>query len=162
MVVDWPLAANTIRRGSLSNTFGMVRKHTDGTPKPHQGWDFSAHIGTDTFAIADGKIVFVTHNQGDYGTQVCMEFPFGETNLYAFYAHLKSVFVHKGQKVSKGQRIARTGDTGNAHGMPKADEHLHFEIRIHAILGQGLGGRLSPIKVFGICPLKGTQFKQTM
>jgi murein DD-endopeptidase MepM/ murein hydrolase activator NlpD len=59
--VTWPLEWNVIRRNSVSNTFGMVRNYANGTPKPHQGWDFSAAVGTPAFAIADGKVIFV-HN----------------------------------------------------------------------------------------------------
>jgi len=58
-----------------------------------------------------------------------------------------------GAPVKMGELIGRTGDTGNARGLPKADEHLHFEIRTMPRLGKGLEGRVSPIEVFGVCPL---------
>ncbi len=160
MTVDWPLMQNVIRRNSQSNTFGMVRRYPDGRPKPHQGWDFQARIGTDTFAIADGVVVFVKNNHGDYGTQLCLEFKYNGMSLYAFYAHLNNVFVWSGQTIKLGQIIASTGDSGNAHGMPSADEHLHFEIRFKASCGMGLAERVSPIEVFGLCPLYAVQEKR--
>ena len=162
MNVDWPLMYNVIRRNSVSNTFGMVRLNTDGTPRPHQGWDFYASVGTEAYAIADGKVVFVTKNVGDYGTQLCLAFQFRGIDLYAFYAHLKNVYVVEGQSVAIGQTICTTGDTGNAKGLPKADEHLHFEIRTRAYCGKGLINRLSPVEVFGTCPLNAVTERQLL
>ncbi|WP_169584403.1 peptidoglycan DD-metalloendopeptidase family protein [Antrihabitans stalactiti] len=44
---------------------------------------------------------------------------------YAFYAHIKggSVKVKPGDKVTKGQEIARLGNTGSA-----TEAHLHFQV----------------------------------
>lgn len=153
MNIDWPLMYNVIRRNSVRNTFGMVRLNADGTPRPHQGWDFFANIGTEAYAIANGKVIFVAKNLGDYGTQLCLGFQFQGVDLYAFYAHLKNIYVCEGQPVVLGQTICTTGDSGNAKGLPNADEHLHLEIRTQAYCGKGLTNRLSPIEVFGKCPL---------
>lgn len=160
--IDWPLLINKIRRGLINHTFGMVRKYANGNPKPHQGWDFHALVGNETYALADGRVEFVKINQGDYGTQVCMSFKFNGTPLYAFYAHLQHVYVMPEQPVSLGTALGTTGDTGNAQGMGSEDQHLHFEIRLKKTCGLGLEGRVSPIEVFGICPLKAAQLKKYM
>ena len=81
--VTWPLAKNLIRGGSERNTFGIVRKFANGSPKPHQGWDFSAPIGTPVYAIADGKVEFIK-NIGDYGLQLCLSFHFDGGAYFAF------------------------------------------------------------------------------
>ena len=52
-----------------------------------------------------------------------------------------------------GEIVGRTGDTGNAKGLKPEDEHLHFELRTMARPGKGLDGRVSPIEIFGVCPL---------
>ena len=150
----FPLASNVIRRRSESNTFGMVRKNRDGTDRPHQGWDFEARVGTPCFAIADGAVVAIA-DQGDYGKQVTIRLfaPHDGKTLWAFYAHLLSVDVVLGQDVVEGQQVGRTGESGNAAGMPIEDQHLHFEIRTAASVGRGLVGRISPLSVFGTCPL---------
>lgn len=150
--IFWPLQSNIIRRCSTNNTFGMVRKFADGTPKPHQGWDFAARVQTPVYAIADGRVAFV-RDKGDYGLQLCLEFEFDEATLYAFYAHLFKVFVREDDAVKGNDQIAASGESGNAKGMPANDQHLHFEIRTKAQAGLGLANRLSPLRVFGECPL---------
>ena len=156
-MVTWPLYQNQIRSGSISNTFGDdVRKYADGRKKPHQGWDFSANIGTTVYAIGAGKIVFC-HNHGDYGLQLCHSFIHNGRTLYAFYAHLQAVLVSSGE-VKMDDEIALTGNSGNAHSLPSDQNHLHFEIREHPHCGLGIAGRMSPIRVFGICPLNGVIF----
>jgi len=155
-VVDWPLDKNTIRRGVVNNTFGMVRKDGAGLPRPHQGWDFSAILNTPCFAIADGKVADV-YQSADYGTVLVLTI--GSTGMFAAYAHLNSVTVSKGQLVTLGQQVGLTGETGNAKGMALADQHLHFEIRNVPRAGLGLAGRVSPFEVFGICPLKNVELR---
>jgi murein DD-endopeptidase MepM/ murein hydrolase activator NlpD len=152
-MITWPLLRNTIRKQSVSNTFGMVRKHSDGTPKPHQGWDFAAPIATPLYAIGSGKVVFV-RSGGDYGLQLCHAFTFRGRELYAFYAHLHSVVVGVQDTVQIDAQIGLTGASGNASNLKPDEHHLHFEIREHANLGLGLAGRISPILVFGTCPLR--------
>ena len=150
----YPLASNRIRRGSLNNTFGMVRKNAQGEPKPHQGWDFAADIGTPCFAVGAGTI-HSTRDGGDYGKQIVLKLDAlhkGRT-IYAFYAHLLSIDVSTGQRVAEGEQVGRTGESGNAMGMPRDDRHLHFELRTEPLPGLGLGGRISPFEVYGQPPL---------
>ena len=151
-MVTWPLLRNRIRGGTVSNTFGMVRRYADGRPKPHQGWDLFAAVGTMVYAIGDGKVAFV-RDGGDYGLQLCHSFVCQDRTLYAFYAHLQTVLVRAGETVTMRQEIGRTGISGNARNLPRHEHHLHFEIREHEHCGQGLAGRLSPLAIYGHCPL---------
>lgn len=151
--ITWPLAFNIIRRQSVSNTFGWVRTRADGTPRPHQGWDFTAPVGTPAYAIADGTVEF-QRDGGDYGLQLCLAFELAGQKRYAFYAHLEKVFVAKGAAVKRNDLICKTGQSGNAYGMPVEDQHLHFELRSIASPGLGLKDRLSPLEVFEKCPLQ--------
>lgn len=150
--IRWPLKRNFIRRSSVANTFGLVRRNSDGSLRPHQGWDFEASIGTPCFAISDGKVEFIS-NAGDYGNVIVMSFAFEGRKLFAAYAHLSAMQTSVGQQVSMGQQIGSTGDSGNARGMVGRDLHLHFEIRTVMRPGRGLEGRLSPLKVFRTIPL---------
>ena len=154
--ICWPLLRNRIRAGSLRHTFGMMRRNADGSPRPHQGWDFEASIGETIHAIADGEIVMV-RNQGAYGRQIILRFEFDVDGdgrhdvLFAAYCHLSRADVKPGDQVTRGQPIGLTGDSGNARGM--RETHLHFEIRTAPIAGRGLANRFSPMAVFDKCPL---------
>jgi peptidoglycan LD-endopeptidase LytH len=148
----WPLVSNVIRRNSVSNTFGYVRRYANGSRKAHQGWDFTTEIGTTCYAVGDGKVEFVA-NHGDYGMQLCMSFVAGGETWYAFYAHLQHTYKAAGDRVDLNDVIATAGISGNARRLPAADYHLHFEIRTRAVCGLGLTNRVSPLRVFGTCPL---------
>jgi len=49
-----------------------------------------------------------------------------DNGMKTLYAHMEygSISVKAGEHISKGQKIGRMGDTGNAYGV-----HLHFEVR---------------------------------
>ncbi|MDP2574652.1 M23 family metallopeptidase [Vibrio penaeicida] len=151
--IIWPLKKNKIRRGLVNHTFGNVRRNDDGSVRAHQGWDFEARVGTPIYSIATGKVEYF-RDHGLYGKQLCISFAFNEKIHYAFYAHLKSVNVSKGDIVFAGQHIGYTGDSGNAKCDDVRDEHLHFEIRTSAYSGRSLAGRISPFKVYKKCPLR--------
>jgi murein DD-endopeptidase MepM/ murein hydrolase activator NlpD len=53
---------------------------------------------------------------------VILEHP--RSGLQTVYAHLQRPLVKEGQWVSRGQKIALSGQSGHASG-----PHLHFEIR---------------------------------
>ena len=152
-MIGWPLDLNIIRRQSLSNTFGMVRKRADGTPKAHQGFDLYAEVGTQCYAIADGSVALIYVSK-DYGNVLVTSFTHEGATLYAAYAHMGKITVKQGQALKRGDPVGLTGESGNAQGMRGPDQHLHFEIRTEPRPGMGLSGRMSPMKVFGICPLK--------
>lgn len=151
-MIDWPLNSNRIRRGKLSNTFGMVRRNMVGMKKPHQGWDFAAPIGTPCYAVATGRIMAL-YEGGDYGKVLVLEFRDAGRRLYAAYCHLSAYHVKLGEPVNQGEMIGFTGESGNARGMAREDQHLHFEIRTEPRPGKGLARRLSPMELYGHCPL---------
>lgn len=150
----FPMKYAVIRRNSLSNTFGMVRRNRDGSPRPHQGWDFYAPPNYRCYAIADGEIAAV-RNSGSYGRQVILRFTSeaAPNPLYAAFCHLNEVRVIVGQRVKMGEVLGLCGDSGNARGMVGTDAHLHFEIRTHLHVGRGLSHRMSPMQVFESLPL---------
>ena len=148
--ITWPLLSNEIRRNSESNTFGMVRVNSDKSPRPHQGWDFYAEAGTPCFAISASKIIHV-ESRGALGLMIVLAI--ADTGKYAAYCHLSSSGVSVGDIVGLGQQIGTTGNSGNAVSMLGKDQHLHFEIRNRPITGTGLSDRVSPLEVFGMCPI---------
>lgn len=149
-----PLDVMQLRTAALLNkksaTFGMVRIDDKGNPRPHQGIDLVAPIGTRCYAVANGMIVGVNKAYNGYGWTVAMEFEYNNRTLYAFYAHLSEINVHPGEFVRAGEVIAYTGDTGNAKNARHDDDHLHFEIRTSQYAPLGLANRLDPLTFFKV------------
>jgi murein DD-endopeptidase MepM/ murein hydrolase activator NlpD len=150
----FPLASNIIRRGILNNTFGMVRQYADGRRKAHQGWDLHAPVGTDVFAVEAG-MVEIAETRGALGRTVVQSFsgPNG-AKWFAVYAHLDTISVSVGDRVSEGAKVGTVGTTGNAKGMTGAEVHLHFEFRTELLPGTGLRGRIDPVTIFGGPPYR--------
>ncbi len=91
---------------------------------PHKGVDYRASVGTPVMVINDG-IVRVARTYQDYGQTVVIDHGLG---VMSFYLHLSRIGVRVGQKVTRGQVIALSGQTGYALG-----PHLHLSIRIGGI-----------------------------
>ncbi|MEU7510639.1 transglycosylase family protein [Streptomyces sp. NPDC042898] len=98
----------------------------------HTGVDFPVPTGTSVKAVADARVVSAGWG-GAYGYQVVLRH---EDGRYSQYAHLSALTVREGQKVQGGQRIGRSGSTGNSSG-----PHLHFEVRT----GPGYGSDIDPL-----------------
>ncbi|MER5886455.1 transglycosylase family protein [Streptomyces sp. NPDC001941] len=98
----------------------------------HTGVDFPVPTGTSVKAVAAGRVVSAGW-AGSYGYQVVIRHDDGK---YSQYAHLSALNVKDGQRVNGGQRIARSGSTGNSTG-----PHLHFEVRT----GPGYGSDVDPL-----------------
>lgn len=154
---DWPLDRNIIRRGLENHTFGMVRTSSAGHKRAHQGWDFYAKLNTPCYAVADGEIVYAG-DRGDFGKTVVIDV--AGANVFPAYAHLNEIRVVRGQHVKRGDLIGYTGNSGNAGSLSGDDEHLHFEIREYPLPGLGLDGRITPMQVFGVCPLKQAELRK--
>ncbi|WP_405682831.1 peptidoglycan DD-metalloendopeptidase family protein [Streptomyces sp. NBC_00057] len=98
----------------------------------HTGVDFPVPTGTSVKAVGSGTVVSAGW-AGAYGYQIVIRHSDGK---YSQYAHLSALHVREGRHVSAGQRIARSGSTGNVTG-----PHLHFEIRT----GPGYGSDIDPL-----------------
>jgi hypothetical protein len=66
-------------------------------------------------------IVASTNAGAEYGTSIILDHGNGYQTVYG---HLSQRLVNLGDKVTKGQKIAKSGDSGNSTG-----PHLHYEVR---------------------------------
>lgn len=91
----------------------------------HRGWDISTRggggAGSPVLAVEGGVVVGAGWQLDDwsYGNAVTIQHTSG---LCTRYAHLSSINVSAGMRVSKGQQIGVEGNTGNSYGT-----HLHIE-----------------------------------
>jgi lipoprotein NlpD len=108
---DWPIADGKILSG-----FGVLR----GGHR-HKGIDIRGKAGQPVRAARTGRIVYSGSSLRGYGKTVIIDH--GD-DLQSLYAHNSTLLVTEGQRVARGQVIARVGRTGNA-----STEHCHFEIR---------------------------------
>ncbi|MEU9332796.1 transglycosylase family protein [Streptomyces sp. NPDC048290] len=98
----------------------------------HTGVDFPVPTGTSVKAVGAGTVVSAGWS-GSFGYEVVVRHTDGR---YSQYAHLSAINVKDGQSVTAGQRIGRSGNTGNSTG-----PHLHFEVRT----GPGFGTDVDPL-----------------
>lgn len=97
--------------------------------------------GDKIIAIADGVVTTYsnscTHNYGKNPVRTCCGSGYGNyvtinhgtkngKTYVAYYAHMASIVVSKGQKVKKGQIIGYIGSTGRSTGA-----HLHFGLAVN-------------------------------
>lgn len=105
----------------LSSSYGYRRDPFNGHAAFHAGIDFPGSYGQPILAAAPGKVSFIGQRSG-YGNVVEIEHANG---LMTRYAHLSGFTARLGQRVGRGDSIARMGSTGRSTGT-----HLHFEVRL--------------------------------
>jgi murein DD-endopeptidase MepM/ murein hydrolase activator NlpD len=105
-----------------SSSYGWRSDPFTGRATFHEGLDFTAETGTPIYAAASGIVLSASATSG-YGNLVVVDHGSG---LITRYAHTSQMLVHPGEKVEKGQLIAKVGSTGRSTG-----PHLHFEVRLN-------------------------------
>ena len=122
-----------VEKGSLESFFGMRTMKNEKTGKlvtrMHEGLDITMPEGTDkdnVFASDTGKVTYSGMMSG-YGQTIKIQHDDGTSSLYA---HLKELSVKVGDKVSRGQPIAKSGGKKDAwYSGGSTGPHLHFELR---------------------------------
>ncbi|SDO18717.1 murein DD-endopeptidase [Halomonas shengliensis] len=110
-------------RYRLSSNFNPRRKHpVTGRISPHKGTDFAMPIGTPVSSPSDGVVEKVS-NHFAAGRYVVIRHDNGYRTRYL---HLSKPLVSRGERVTMGQRIALSGNTGRSTG-----PHLHYEVLVN-------------------------------
>lgn len=110
--------------GWITSYFGHRVSPYAGKVKMHEGLDVGAPFGTPIMAPADGVITFAGKKAG-FGNFVQIDHGYG---IETIYAHAQKVLAKNGQKVRRGDSIAKVGSTGYSTG-----PHLHYEVRVNGI-----------------------------
>ncbi len=117
MLSHTPVLAPVV--GVITDGFGPRLDPVTRQPAFHDGLDISCAIGTSVRAPADGVVVFAERESG-YGKILKINHGYGYTTTYS---HLDRFLVKVGQRITRGQVVARTGMTGRTTGA-----HLHYEV----------------------------------
>ncbi len=106
----WPV------RGHVLENYGA---RPDGTH--NDGINIAAARGAPVQAADAGVVAYAGNELRGYGNLILIKHPNGWISAYA---HCDLILVKTGQKVARGQVIARVGSTGNV-----SEPQLHFELR---------------------------------
>jgi LysM repeat protein len=118
-----PSAIKTLDRGMLWPT--ASRRITQYYKWRHSALDIGLPIGNPIYASDDGVVETSGWNSGGYGYMILINHGNG---IKTRYAHSSKLYVKAGERVSKGEVIALTGNTGRSTG-----PHLHFEIIVGGV-----------------------------
>ena len=110
----WP-----VKSGKITSKFGNRNHPVLKSVKFHRGVDIAVSLGTPVYAGIKGIVTFAG-KRGNYGNLVEIK---GSDGIKVRYAHLSKIDVVAGQRVSDGEKVAETGNTGMSTG-----PHLHYEI----------------------------------
>ena len=116
--------ASPLAFSRVSSGFSMRFHPIFQTWRAHLGVDYAAGQGTPVRSVGLG-VVQSAGNLGGYGNAVVIKHSNGHSTVYA---HLSRIFVKRGQRVERGERIGAVGSTGVSTG-----PHLHFEHRVNGV-----------------------------
>jgi murein DD-endopeptidase MepM/ murein hydrolase activator NlpD len=105
----WPV------RGKVISAYGK------GSGRSNDGIDIAVPEGTPVKAAENGVVIYAGDGLKDFGNTVLVRHDDG---LVTVYGHASELNVKRGEKVKRGQEIARSGMSGTTKA-PK----LHFEVR---------------------------------
>ncbi|UUM32444.1 M23 family metallopeptidase [Vibrio japonicus] len=115
---DSPLDVEAV----VSSSFDLKRKHpVTHLVVPHFGTDFAIPVGTDIRSIADGVVEKSRYNRFA-GHYINIRHSNGTLSRYL---HLSKRHVRVGERVTKGQIIGKSGNSGRTTG-----PHLHIELLV--------------------------------
>ena len=106
----WPV------RGRVISEYG-----NKSNGEKNEGINLAVPEGTSVKAADDGEVIYSGNELKGYGNLVLVRHKNGYVTAYA---HASELLVNRGDKISRGQIIARAGATGSV-----SQPQLHFELR---------------------------------
>lgn len=130
---EWPAI------GPISGVYGSQRILNGKPRRPHFGVDVALPVGSPVTAAADGVISLAHPDMFFTGGTLIIDHGFG---LSSIYMHLSAIYVKKGDRVTRGMKVAAIGATGRVTG-----PHLDWRVNL-------FGTRLDPALLVGPMPKK--------
>lgn len=103
----------------LTSEFGAIDAVRQGIP--HTGIDIGMPVGTTLRSVINGKVRRIFDDTTSLGKGVEI---LGENGKLYVYAHMDSVDVNVGERITYGEYLGKSGSTGNSTG-----GHLHFSVQ---------------------------------
>ncbi|MCB4203907.1 peptidoglycan DD-metalloendopeptidase family protein [Deferribacterales bacterium Es71-Z0220] len=110
--------------GWISSKFGYRISPFTNRRVFHEGVDIASMYGSDIKATANGLVIFAGYKPG-YGNMVSIDHGFG---FVTRYGHNSKLLVKVGDRVSKGDVIAKVGSSGKSTG-----PHCHYEVLVNGV-----------------------------
>ncbi len=114
--------------------FGQRRLYNKKVGSVHSGVDISAPRDTPALAPNAGRVVLASKLYFS-GNTVIIDHGMG---VFSYGCHFDELLAKRGDRVAKGQAIAKVGSTGRSTG-----PHLHWSVRI-------LGARVDPFALLSL------------
>ena len=131
-VLSWPVSSSSANYNIITSIFGNRTAPTAGASSNHGAVDIGVRY-VPVYAPADGKVIIARRLSG-YGNYIMIDHGNG---YYTGFGHLSAYSVSEGSVVSRGQKIATSGNTGVSTG-----PHLHYEVYIG---GTSKSNRVDPL-----------------
>jgi murein DD-endopeptidase MepM/ murein hydrolase activator NlpD len=107
--------------GRISSGYGWRQSPFTGKREFHRGIDIAIYKGAPVKAPANGVVTSVG-NQGGLGKMIVIDHGNG---VVTRYGHLNKILKKPGDRIQRGEVIARVGNTGRSSG-----PHLHYEMQV--------------------------------
>ena len=130
--LSWPLSKSSPGYKTITSYYGNRQVPIAGATSDHRAIDIGVPTGTPVLSAGNGIVISTGYNSAR-GYFVIIKHA---DNLYTLYQHLSKILVSRGQAVSTGKTIAKSGSTGIGTG-----PHLHFEVR----KSQYYGSEVNPL-----------------
>lgn len=108
-----------VENGKIVSGFGMRMHPILKVEKEHKGIDIAQEEGAPVRLVLDGEII-LTGKDKELGNFIKAKHKNG---IVTVYAHLRDIYVKKGEKISQGSVIGTVGNSGLSESF-----HLHFEV----------------------------------
>ena len=118
-VWDYTPSVRPLQNATMTSHFGRRMDPFTGNAAMHRGVDFASRPGTPIRVTANG-VITLAGRFGTYGIVVEVDHGNG---VVTRYAHCSATLVQAGQRVRRGEFIARVGSTGKSSGC-----HCHYEV----------------------------------
>ena len=118
-------------KGKVTSGFGKRQSPMGGNySEDHSGLDIAVPMYTNVKATGGGIVKLAEYADG-YGYLVIIDHGMG---METYYGHNSELLVSAGDKVTRGQVVSKSGNTGNSTG-----PNVHYEVRIN-------GKPVNPVK----------------